>query len=197
MLLWGLAVLGASQPKPGVKFGTPSQQSVYACYSTSKTWGKSELNPTLLQFLRSGKCPSCIIFTCPSSLFRRYIFEISKFDQSYWFTIMAIENLLQLLQTRTIVDCDTMDIEGKKTTCEQVHDWQFVVPKTLGKFVDCTSNQVRLPPFPSSLLAFIWQVSRLLLWENCLNQPMRQLSKIQLLYQRNYLRNFQRYRGMN
>ncbi|CZR51689.1 related to transaldolase [Phialocephala subalpina] len=36
------------------------------------------------------------------------------------------QNLLQLLQSRTIVDCDTMDVE---------------VPKTLGKFVDCTSNQ--------------------------------------------------------
>ncbi|KAF8864612.1 transaldolase [Acephala macrosclerotiorum] len=36
------------------------------------------------------------------------------------------QNLLQLLQSRTIVDCDTMDVR---------------VPKTLGKFVDCTSNQ--------------------------------------------------------
>ncbi|KUJ23345.1 transaldolase [Mollisia scopiformis] len=36
------------------------------------------------------------------------------------------QNLLQLLQSRTIVDCDTMDVE---------------VPKTLGRFVDCTSNQ--------------------------------------------------------
>lgn len=34
--------------------------------------------------------------------------------------------MLQLLQTRTVVDCDTMDID---------------VPKALGPFVDCTSNQ--------------------------------------------------------
>ncbi|KAH7409507.1 transaldolase [Cadophora sp. MPI-SDFR-AT-0126] len=36
------------------------------------------------------------------------------------------KNLLQLLQSRSIVDCDTMDVE---------------VPKALGPFVDCTSNQ--------------------------------------------------------
>ncbi|PBP28269.1 transaldolase [Diplocarpon rosae] len=36
------------------------------------------------------------------------------------------QTLLQLMQSRTIVDCDTMDVE---------------VPKTLGLFVDCTSNQ--------------------------------------------------------
>ncbi|KAH6679417.1 transaldolase [Halenospora varia] len=36
------------------------------------------------------------------------------------------QTLLELLQSRTIVDCDTMDVE---------------VPKTLGKYVDCTSNQ--------------------------------------------------------
>ncbi|KAH8599772.1 hypothetical protein B0O99DRAFT_610389 [Bisporella sp. PMI_857] len=36
------------------------------------------------------------------------------------------QTLLQLLQTRTIVDCDTMDVE---------------CPKALGPFVDCTSNQ--------------------------------------------------------
>lgn len=36
------------------------------------------------------------------------------------------QTLLQLLQSRTIVDCDTMDVE---------------VPKSLGPFVDCTSNQ--------------------------------------------------------
>ncbi|KAL3418791.1 Transaldolase 2 [Phlyctema vagabunda] len=36
------------------------------------------------------------------------------------------QNLLQLLQSRTIVDCDTMELE---------------VAKTLGPFVDCTSNQ--------------------------------------------------------
>ncbi|KAG9238630.1 hypothetical protein BJ875DRAFT_23569 [Amylocarpus encephaloides] len=34
--------------------------------------------------------------------------------------------MLQLLQRKTIVDCDTMDVE---------------VPKTLGPFADCTSNQ--------------------------------------------------------
>ncbi|TVY27505.1 Transaldolase [Lachnellula hyalina] len=39
---------------------------------------------------------------------------------------MAPQTLLQLLQSRSIVDCDTMDVE---------------VPKTLGQFVDCTSNQ--------------------------------------------------------
>ncbi|PVH89033.1 transaldolase [Cadophora sp. DSE1049] len=40
---------------------------------------------------------------------------------------MATEKtLLQLLQSRSIVDCDTMDVE---------------VPKALGPFVDCTSNQ--------------------------------------------------------
>ncbi|KAL5317306.1 hypothetical protein ACEPPN_014401 [Leptodophora sp. 'Broadleaf-Isolate-01'] len=40
---------------------------------------------------------------------------------------MASEKtLLQLLQSRSIVDCDTMDVE---------------VPKALGPFVDCTSNQ--------------------------------------------------------
>lgn len=36
------------------------------------------------------------------------------------------QTLLELLQSRTIVDCDTMDVE---------------VPKNLGKYVDCTSNQ--------------------------------------------------------
>ncbi|KAG4433445.1 hypothetical protein IFR05_011071 [Cadophora sp. M221] len=36
------------------------------------------------------------------------------------------KTLLQLLQSRSIVDCDTMDVE---------------VPKALGPFVDCTSNQ--------------------------------------------------------
>ncbi|CAL3964393.1 unnamed protein product [Diplocarpon coronariae] len=36
------------------------------------------------------------------------------------------QTLLQLLQSRTTVDCDTMDVE---------------VPRTLGLFVDCTSNQ--------------------------------------------------------
>ncbi|TVY86278.1 Transaldolase [Lachnellula willkommii] len=39
---------------------------------------------------------------------------------------MAPQTLLQLLQSRSIVDCDTLDGE---------------VPKTLGQFVDCTSNQ--------------------------------------------------------
>ncbi|TVY20868.1 Transaldolase [Lachnellula arida] len=39
---------------------------------------------------------------------------------------MAPQTLLQLLQSRSIVDCDTLDVE---------------VPKTLGQFVDCTSNQ--------------------------------------------------------
>ncbi|CZT47778.1 related to transaldolase [Rhynchosporium secalis] len=40
---------------------------------------------------------------------------------------MATEQtMLQLLQSRSIVDCDTMDCE---------------VPQTLGPFVDCTSNQ--------------------------------------------------------
>ncbi|TVY33233.1 Transaldolase [Lachnellula occidentalis] len=39
---------------------------------------------------------------------------------------MAPQTLLQLLQSRSIVDCDTMDVE---------------VPKTFGQFVDCTSNQ--------------------------------------------------------
>lgn len=38
----------------------------------------------------------------------------------------APQTMLQLLQTRTIVDCDTMDVE---------------VVKALGPFVDCTSNQ--------------------------------------------------------
>ncbi|RDW92355.1 hypothetical protein BP5796_01749 [Coleophoma crateriformis] len=38
----------------------------------------------------------------------------------------ASQTLLQLLQSRSIVDCDTMDLE---------------VPKSLGPFVDCTSNQ--------------------------------------------------------
>ncbi len=27
------------------------------------------------------------------------------------------QTLLQLLQTRTVVDCDTMDVEGEKNTC--------------------------------------------------------------------------------
>ncbi|TVY69024.1 Transaldolase [Lachnellula suecica] len=40
---------------------------------------------------------------------------------------MAPKTLLQWLQFRTLVDCDTMDIE---------------VPQALGPFVDCTSNQV-------------------------------------------------------
>ncbi|PQE05003.1 transaldolase protein [Rutstroemia sp. NJR-2017a BBW] len=39
---------------------------------------------------------------------------------------MAPQTLLQLLQTSTVVDCDTMDFE---------------VAKSLGPFVDCTSNQ--------------------------------------------------------
>jgi len=39
---------------------------------------------------------------------------------------MAPQTLLQLLQSRSIVDCDTMDVD---------------VPKTFGQFVDCTSNQ--------------------------------------------------------
>ncbi|EDO02834.1 hypothetical protein SS1G_05311 [Sclerotinia sclerotiorum 1980 UF-70] len=39
---------------------------------------------------------------------------------------MAPQNLLELLRSRTVVDCDTMEFE---------------VAKTLGPFTDCTSNQ--------------------------------------------------------
>ncbi|KAI4090960.1 MAG: hypothetical protein L6R37_007815 [Teloschistes peruensis] len=40
-------------------------------------------------------------------------------------------NMLQYLQSRTQVDFDNLDVEASKR---------------LGPFVDCTSNQVRLPP---------------------------------------------------
>lgn len=58
------------------------------------------------------------------------------------------QNLLQLLQTRTIVDCDTMDVEGMITSflsfnynVKERTNYQSVAKK-LGPFVDCTSNQV-------------------------------------------------------
>lgn len=56
------------------------------------------------------------------------------------------QTMLQLLQTRTVVDCDTMDIDGLDDTYVvsglRKLSLQITVPKALGPFVDCTSNQV-------------------------------------------------------
>lgn len=58
------------------------------------------------------------------------------------------QNLLQLLQSRTVVDCDTMDVNGEYSACYYTHllleledTNSTLVAKTLGPFVDCTSNQ--------------------------------------------------------
>ncbi|KAL8736145.1 MAG: hypothetical protein Q9181_002510 [Wetmoreana brouardii] len=51
-------------------------------------------------------------------------------------------NLLNVLRIRTTVDCDTLDVTGLHPRIE----WRssltiFAVPKELGQFADCTSNQ--------------------------------------------------------
>jgi hypothetical protein len=57
---------------------------------------------------------------------------------------MAPQTLLQFLQTSTVVDCDTMDFEGRtpSTILKECAN-KTAVAKSLGPFVDCTSNQVR------------------------------------------------------
>jgi hypothetical protein len=52
--------------------------------------------------------------------------------------------LLDDLRSRSDIDCDTLDVEGKPTWIFWciIRTYMFEVAQALGPFVDCTSNQV-------------------------------------------------------